>query len=52
MGEINWSLPTDKLKVQLKPGYKYVIPKGNYPVGQFDSNLIVVWDGRNLNEVE
>lgn len=52
MGEVNWSAPVDEIESKLKPGYKYVIPKGNYPIGSIDADMIVEWDGETLNEVE
>lgn len=52
MGEVNWSAPVDEIESKLKPGYKYVIPKGDYPIGNIDADIIVEWDGETLNEVE
>lgn len=49
MGEVNWSGPE---MPRLKKGYKYIVPKGSYPIGTFDENIVVMWDGKNLVEVE
>lgn len=49
MGDVNW---TNVKKDQLKKGYKYIIPKGSYPIGTFETNTVVVWDGKKLKEVE
>jgi hypothetical protein len=49
MGEINWN---EDNKNRLKKGYKYVIPKGSYPIGTVDKDTIVMWDGEKLVEVE
>jgi hypothetical protein len=49
MGEINWN---EDNKNRLKKGYKYVIPKGSYPIGTVDKDTVVMWDGEKLVEVE
>lgn len=49
MGEINWSDPG---KARLKEGYKYIVPRGTYPIGTFEDNVVVMWDGEKLVEVE
>lgn len=49
MGEINWSDPNPS---RLKKGYKYIVPKGSYPIGTVDKDTVVMWDGEKLVEVE
>ena len=45
-GELNFSDPSSRAKA--KPGYKYVIPKGNYPFGAFAKDTIATYNGEGF----